>query len=241
MLRKILRFADKWLGGVILMLNLPMIRRVVFGSNRGKEQGSQPQTFVIIKTVGMGDAVLILSVIDHLKKSIPNAAIIALTTPLTVGIWENQPCFAEVINYDILGKQRGIRSFLKLLRQLRGKQIDCVIDFEPYFNQTALLAMLLGAPRRIGLYYGASKRQYAFTDPVEINPEDHMLRSQMSLLEPLGIQAEIHCLKAPVVSEEDRKTLQQWLYCKQIPKDCPIVAVHAGSGGRGKARRWPRE
>lgn len=240
MRRSILRFIDKWLGLAILVLSVPIVKKAFHRSNKAK-QCKASYTFLIIKVVGMGDAVLILTVIDHLKRSRPDSRIIALTTPLTVGVWKNQPCFNEVINYDLLGKQKGVVNFIKLIRHLRMKQIDCVIDFEPYFNQTALLSMLIGASRRVGFYSGDSCRKKAFTDPIELNPNVHMVKSQMTLLAPLGIQQEIYSLKKFVVTEDNQSMLHQWLHRKGIQRECRLVAIHPGSGGRGIARRWPEK
>jgi len=191
--------------------------------------------------VGMGDAVMVLTVVDCLKQKMPDAKIIALTTPLTAGIWKKQPCFNRVINYDILGEQKGILNLIKLACHLRKEQVDCVIDFEPFIRMTAMLSLLTGAAQRIGFYYGNSYRKNAFTDPVELNPDVHRLKVHMSLLAPLGIQMEVHSLKPLFVPDEDRVILRQWLHRKEIQDEHRIVVIHPGSGERGKTRRWPEE
>ena len=242
MFRNLLRFIDRCVGFVALVLCLPVIRLILYQLNdRAGKKEEGPKTFLVIKMVGMGDAVMALTVLDCLKRRIPNSKIIALTTPITAGIWEKQPCFNKVIDYDILGDQKGIYSLIKLVCRLRKEQIDCVIDFEPYVRMTAMLSMFTGAAQRIGFYYGNSYRKNAFTDPVELNPRVHRMKAHMALLAPLGIQIEVHTLKPLLVTEEDRVILRQWLHDKEIHNGHRIVVIHPGSGERGKTRRWPEE
>ena len=241
MLRNLLRLIDRGIGFVILVLCLPLIRVILYQLSDKVDQKKEPKTFLIIKMVGMGDAVMALTVVDCLKREMPNSKIIALTTPITAGIWEKQPCFNKVIDYDILGDQKGIYSLIKLVCRLRKEQIDCVIDFEPYVRITAMLSMFTGAAQRIGFYYGNSYRKNAFTDPVELNPKVHRMKAHMALLAPLGIQMEIHSLKPLHVTEEDRVILRQWLRNNEIHNGNRIVVIHPGSGERGKTRRWPEE
>ena len=241
MLRNLLRLIDRGIGFVILVLCLPLIRVILYQLSDKVDQKKEPKTFLIIKMVGMGDAVMALTVVDCLKREMPNSKIIALTTPITAGIWEKQPCFNKVIDYDILGDQKGIYSLIKLVCRLRKEQIDCVIDFEPYVRMTAMLSMFTGAAQRIGFYYGNSYRKNAFTDPVELNPRVHRMKAHMALLAPLGIQIEVHTLKPLLVTEEDRVILRQWLHDKEIHNGHRIVVIHPGSGERGKTRRWPEE
>lgn len=241
MLRNLLRFVDRGVGFVILVLCLPVIRLILYRLNNKVVQKEEPKTFLIIKMVGMGDAVMVLTVIDCLKRRMPNSNIIALTTPITAGIWEKQPCFNKVIDYDILGEQKGIYNLIKLVCHLRKEQIDCVIDFEPYVRMTAMLSMFTGAAQRIGFYYGNSYRKNAFTDPVALDPKVHRMKAHMALLAPLGIQMDVHSLKPLFVPDEDRVILRQWLHKKEIQNGHRIVVIHPGSGERGKTRRWPEE
>ena len=156
MLRNLLRLIDRGIGFVILVLCLPVIKFILYLLKNKVVQKKEADTFLIIKMVGMGDAVMVLTVVDCLKQKMPDAKIIALTTPLTAGIWKKQPCFNRVINYDILGEQKGILNLIKLACHLRKEQVDCVIDFEPFIRMTAMLSLLTGAAQRIGFYYGNS-------------------------------------------------------------------------------------
>ncbi len=241
MLRELLRLIDRGIGFVILVWCLPVIRLILYLLNNRAVQKKEPDTFLIIKMVGMGDAVMVLTVVDCLRQKMPDAKIIALTTPLTAGVWRKQPCFDRVINYDILGDKKGIFNLIKLACHLRKEQIDCVIDFEPFIRMTAMLSLLTGASQRIGFYYGDSHRKNAFTDPVELNPDIHRLNVHMSLLAPLGIQMDVHSLKPLYIPDEDRVMLRKWLYRKEIQDKHRIVVIHPGSGERGKTRRWPEE
>ncbi len=208
---------------------------------RPVSRSQEPTSILAIKLVGLGDTVLMLTAIDRLREHIPNTRISVLVTPLSSGILDGQPQIDEVIVYDVLGKDKGIAGFLGLLRHLKRLRPDCTIDFEQHFQSTAILAYLVGSPRRIGLYYHDNPRRLLFTDPVFLNPNCHMVTSYVRLLEPLGITAKQPDHLVPVaVGPEDRTIVDAWMESLKLDGRS-LIGIHTGSGIRAPAKRWPLE
>ena len=180
-----------------------------------------------------------LTPLAHLRRRFPDARITALMTPLSAGILSVQPSVDETILYDVFGKDRGITGILRIVRLLRARKFDCVIDFEQHFQLTCILAYLTGAPRRLGFYFNGSPRRRIFTDPVYINPDQHMVESYMDLLGPLGVScARVEELESVHIPAEDVEYAEAWLGDHDIGQGDMLVGVHVGSGPRAPAKRW---
>jgi len=251
MKRKLLRLLDRSLGplAVSLLIAWERIRRLpsrvrpaTTGVARGSRQGPVPGRILVIKIVGLGDTVLMLTPIASLRRRFPHASISVLVTPLSCGIVANQPSIDEVIVYDVLRSPGGIRGFMRLVRLLRAKHFDCIIDCEQYFQMTAVVTYLTGAPRRIGFCFNDSLRGKLYTDAVSIDPQCHMVDSYMRLLEPLGIDSgRIEALEQVHIDSQDRVKVGAWLAGRGIGNGDIVVGIHAGSGSRAPYKRWDEE
>jgi heptosyltransferase-2 len=241
MARAFLRFVDRSFGRLL-------VRAIVlydgFRGGRGGPvpagaSGFGPRNILVIKLVGLGDTVLMLTPLARLRREFPDARITVLVTPLSVGILTSQPSVDETIVYDVFGKDRGISGILNMVRALRAGEFDCVMDFEQHFQMTSIVTYLTGAPRRIGFYYTGSPRKGLFTDPVFLNPDGHMVDAYMALLGPLGIESgRVEELQAISVPAEDVAAVDEWLAGHGIGPDDLLVGIHSGSGIRAPVRRW---
>jgi len=238
MRRTILRFLDKAVGPSIILLLLAGARlsRLVRRGRPGAP--AEPRRFLAIKMVGLGDTVLMLTPLQALRRRFPQATLSVLTTPLSSGILATQG-MDEVIIYQALSAARGPLGFGGLVRRLRSLRFDCVIDFEQHFLLSAVLAFLTGAPRRIGFCFQGGLRRLMFTDPVEIDPDRHMVDSFMSLLGPLGIDApQVETLEVVRTGPEIEAKVAAWLERHGVGARDLLVGVHPGTGPRAPSRRW---
>ena len=242
-MRTLMRKADRSLGrGATLTLALldRLSRR--FRGDVRSEAGQEPRQILVIKLVGLGDTVLMLTPLRRLREAFPGARIHALVTPLSIGILEGQPQIDGLIVYDVLGDDKGLAGFIRLVQRLRGYGFDCVIDFEQYFQMSAIISYLTRAQRRIGLYYPGNPRRHLLTDPVFLDPDLHMVDAYMGLLGPLGIPIEPVGVLEPVwIGPGDAREAERWLAERRQRPKGPLVGIHSGSGIRTPARRWPRE
>jgi ADP-heptose:LPS heptosyltransferase len=239
MRRRVLRIFDKTAGPAII-LGLAALARLGRLLGRRAPVGSEPRTFLAIKMVGLGDTALMLTPLRALRRRFPGAIICALTTPLSSGILKGQP-IDEVIVYDALSPARGVLGFGRLVRLLRSRRFDCVIDFEQHFLLSAVICFLTGAPMRVGFQFQGGLRRLMFTHPVEIDPDCHMVDSFTGLLAPLGVVApRVKVLEGIRTADADEAGVAAWLRAQGIGPDDLLVGIHAGTGPRAPSRRWAK-
>jgi ADP-heptose:LPS heptosyltransferase len=239
MRRRVLRIFDKTAGPAIILGLVAFARLArLFGGSRTAAVDKRPRAFLAIKMVGLGDTVLMLTPLRALRKRFPGATICVLATPLSSGILATQG-LDEVVVYDALSPLKAILGFGRLVRLLRSRKFDCVIDFEQHFLLSAVMSFLAGAPMRIGFHFQRGLRRLMFTHPVVLDPEQHMVDSFMSLLGPLGLTAlPVETLEGIETSPEIEARVASWLRARGIAGDDLLVGVHPGSGPRALSRRW---
>jgi ADP-heptose:LPS heptosyltransferase len=243
--RKLLRNLDK-LGGRPIVHILAAYDRLLATLSRRPDaaQGGPraPGNILVIKLVGLGDTVLMLTPIGHIRRQFPSARITALVTPLSSGIVSGQPSIDEVIVFDALASRRSLPGFLRLIRLLRARRFDCVLDFEQHFLMTSVLSYLTGSKRRIGFHYDHGVRGRLLTDSVALDPGRHMVDAYMELLKPLGITEDhVDTLWNIDVTTEDESTVASWLEAHGVGSKDVLVGIHAGSGPRGLHKRWDKK
>jgi heptosyltransferase-2 len=238
-----MRNADRSLGRVatLALVLLDRLSRPFHGDS-GRVSPREPRRILVIKLVGLGDTVLMLTPLRKLRDAFPGAEVHALVTPLSTGILEGQPQLDSLIVHDVLARDRGPAGFVRLLRRLKGHDFDCVIDFEQHFQMTAIISYLTRAPMRIGLHYTGNPRRHLLTDPVFLDPDRHMVDTYMELLRPLGLPVEPTKALEPIyVDDADDREVERWLDRHRGHPRAPLVGIHPGSGIRATARRWPKD
>jgi ADP-heptose:LPS heptosyltransferase len=108
-----------------------------------------------IRFARLGDVLLLLPALRHLKETFPQARLVLMTGHRCSPIAELCPAIDEIISVDRVAMRDGpiwsaIRQMTRLVRDVRRRKFDIVIDFHS-FRETNLLAGLSGASKRIGL------------------------------------------------------------------------------------------
>lgn len=245
MLRKLLRFIDKTFGRlviIILILYDRALRPPIKRPGKDSPGGKKIKNILVIKIVGLGDTVLMLTPIKRLREHYADVKISALVTSLSSGILADQRIIDEVIIYQVLDQHKGILDFIKLIRYLRSKRFDCVIDFEHHFKLVSVISYLTGAAKRIGFHYNQNLRGRLYTHSVFLDPGRHMVDSFMELLKPLDIESkQVKSLEKIHIHSSDEERVTSWLTAHGIKDNNLMVAIHAGSGLRALSRRWDKE
>jgi ADP-heptose:LPS heptosyltransferase len=123
-----------------------------------------------IRFARLGDVLLLLPALARLKEEFPEAGIVLMTGHRCSPIAELCPAIDEVIPVDRVAMRDGpiwnaIRQMTRLVRDIRRRNFDIVIDFHS-FRETNLLTGLSGASTRIGLKrYQAPYWGFCFNQP----------------------------------------------------------------------------
>jgi len=130
------------------------------------------ENLLIIKPSSLGDIVLALPALAALRKSFPDAKISWLVRPEFAPLLEKHPDLTCLIIFDrrLLGKAwfhpRASASLLSLIRLLRQKNFDAVIDLQGLFR-TASLAWLTRCKKRFGIARARELAHFFYTNKVE--------------------------------------------------------------------------
>jgi heptosyltransferase-2 len=193
---------------------------------------------LLVKLVGMGDAVLVRSLAEHLRRARPDLEIGVLAGPLTHEVLGPNSNFVVHL-YDPDGADQGIWAALRKIREIRGRSYDVVVDFEQHILLVAFFLWLTGVRYRIGLAAEDNPRSIFQSHTIRLSGEESMWKAYTALariVEPSldGITTLPLARSESVVSDIDR-----WWERNGLNGDGRIVAFHLGCGSRAVARRWP--
>lgn len=240
MRRRLFRSLDGLLGGVCAEI-LSLHRRLI-GNENSIDQQRPIQKILLTKLIGLGDLILLQTVLHYIRNALPATEIHFLTTPACAMVFtENFPYVDAVRIEDISRWKNPLIDLLRLARELRTQRYDGAIDFEQHFHLTPILLYLSNIPRRAGFYY-CPERAKLFTDPIQISPCRHMLLDFLKLAHTLipYLNVSPERLVSPVLTNDNRKNAFDWLDGKGL-KGKPYVVIHPGCGPSGLCRAWPME
>lgn len=193
---------------------------------------------LVVKLVGMGDAVLVRSLVEHVQRAHPRIQIGALAGPSTREVFETLPR-VRLHTYDPAAADFGVARGVAKLREIRAGAYDAVIDFEQHLVLVAAFLSLTGIRTRIGLSSSASPRGRFQTHTVPLSGEEPMWDAFRSLVETIsGPLREPTPIPLPV-STAVAADIRQWWAARGIRDGTRPVALHLGSGSSAVARRWP--
>jgi heptosyltransferase-2 len=113
---------------------------------------------LVIQTAFLGDVVLTTPLLSLLAER--HGPVDVVTTPAAATLLETHPAVRSVIRYDKHGPGRGWRGFRRMASELRARHYATV--YLPHRSvRSALLAMLSGAPERIGFADSAGAITYS--------------------------------------------------------------------------------
>ena len=148
-----------------------------------------PETVLLIRPGGIGDAVLLIPTILSLRAAFPKIQIDILAEKRNSQIFHLSPAVNSVYCYDQLAD----------FRQVLTSRYDLVIDTEQWHHLSAIFARLIRSRRKIG--FGTNARSKMFTDVVGYSHATYEVKSFFNLLQPLQLNshqgAAFPCLEFP--------------------------------------------
>lgn len=199
----------------------------------------KPRKLLVMKLSGLGDAVMVRSLIEHMREQDPALQIGVLGGPSTIEMltWGH-----SAASYHYRAGRTAARDALELLARIRAARYDTLIDFEQYSMLSAAFGRATSIRTRIG-FAGMNRTSRAglFTHPVEIACERSIWENFANLARvaaPGMPNSLAPC--APTISEDARRWISEWLH-PRVEADRELIAFHLGAASRMAYRRWPLE
>lgn len=237
--RRLLRMADVYIGPFVIFF-LSILDRIFRQTN--KNSTHRFNKILLIKLAALGETAILLTIMDRIKKTCPQAEIHVLATPLNAQLLEqNAHLYDRLIVEDIFRSKLSLLKLIKTIKNLRKNHYDLAIDFEPHFYISPIILFLANIPVRAGFFY-LRLRRLLLTHAWRLRPEHHLLYDFYGLARsvlPLPPSPPTR-LVAPRIRPENRRHLQNWLRARGLA-DRPYVVLHPGCGPSGKCRAWPKE
>lgn len=202
----------------------------------------KPRRVLAIKLWGLGNLVMIVPILDALRRAAPGVEIDFLTHEANRALLTRSGVVERVFGFEVRSYAALARSLWSALRALRARRYDLVIDFEQFAKISAIAAYASGAPRRVGFDTDGQRRGALYTSRVAYADGEHMRQLFLRLLRPLGIEPS---LRPPSFGVEpaERARVRDLLAASGVARDhFPIVAFHVGSGPSSTGvplKRWP--
>jgi heptosyltransferase I len=247
------RYVDKWVG-LILCLIFFAIERATRGLTgrripsllattppRDDAPPPQPRRILGMKFYGLGNAVMLIPVLEAVRRRHPGVEIDFLTLPGNVSLLERSGVCTRVLSVDVSSAGRFVSSFLAMLRDVRARRYDTVLDFEQFVKVSTVIAYLSGARERIGFNTDGQRRGFAYTTRVVYTDSDHMTGIFARLTRPLGVEGPLPDVLLALTDDERRKAREFLASHGVQPGHVPVVAMHLGIGMnfyRVPLKRW---
>jgi heptosyltransferase-2 len=191
---------------IYFLLRFPLLLFLRFCIPVSGRKTNKISNILIIRLDRVGDLITSLPVIDNLKLANPEAKIHLLIKPYAKELAELIKSVDAVLEY---------RGMFATALQLRRNEYDLVIDMlYDYKVKPALLALLSGAPLRVGFAWGFREKLLTHAVGREMTKGKNIVSVNLELLKSIAVPAKI---KIP------RLGLPQGTIPDKI-----VIAIHAG-------------
>ncbi|MBN2413304.1 lipopolysaccharide heptosyltransferase II [candidate division KSB1 bacterium] len=195
----------------------------------------QLKKILIIQTAFIGDVILTTPLLKGVKNAYKKTQIHIIVIPATKNLLGKNPFVDKIIVYDKRKDDKGLKGFIRLVRQLKKEKYDIVLS--PHRSmRSALIALLTGAKKRIG--FNTSAGSFLYTDKIHYIQTIHEIDRNLSLVEALETTISDRQPKV-FVDHQDIESVKQLLATEKIDTNNPLIAVAPGSVWFTK--KWPDE
>ena len=195
---------------------------------RHQDTPSRAQKILCINLWGVGSSILTLPAIKALSQLYPGSEIAMLATARNQQVFQKQPFIQRIIQLKLT--PWGLCRFVG--RHFR--QFDITVDFEEYFNITALIGALV-SKFAIGFAHKGSRCCYSRS--VACGHYTHATEMRYSLVRLLGITQDSIKLERVRYSHAADERVQHWLDRKELAGI--LYGIAPGAGESGRTRMWP--
>jgi len=200
-----------------------------------------PSNLLVIHFGQLGDVVLGIPALDALRSSFPDARITSLTGKPADQIVRLAGLSDEVVAVDRVAMRDGgriaaLRAILDLVRDVRRRRFDTVVDFHAFY-ETGLLALASGARVRVGPRRENRTLPFAYTSHAPYDLAVHSIDRYLAVAEAAGAAPRIRVPRImpdrAALDDVGRRIADAGLDATRI------VGLNPGAGW--EIRRWPAE
>jgi heptosyltransferase-2 len=193
---------------------------------------TSPRKILIVQTAFIGDVILATPLPAAAHLLFGPCAVHFMAIPAAANLLEKNPHIQRIWIYDKRGRQRGLRAWWRLAREMRQELFDLAIV--PHRSlRSAALVRLAKIPRRLG--FDRSAGALLFTDRVPYTEKREVERN-LDLLRPFG---EISSRLKPAVYWDEADTARAASLLAVSPRSRRKIALAPGSVWATK--RWPED
>jgi len=182
------KVVDKYAGTIINYLLIPF--------KNFKNRKFLNATVIIYKLDAIGDAVLSLPMIKHLKEETGYKIVVACSSNNQV-IFQGHNFIDKLVTFDT--SKLNIKDLIQNVKTLREEKASLAIDTSQSSNISAIFSFLT-AELTIGFKKTKGKsRNHIYNTPINLNPDKHMVYNYFDLIKSLvtNIPKEIKLVKLP--------------------------------------------
>lgn len=203
---------------------------------------------LLIRLGAVGDVLRTLPALHLIRETFPSVHLAWIVEDLARDLLDGHPEIDEVLRFPRreIGAAAGnplrmAASLAALRRQLRARRFTVALDFQGSFK-SAFLALLSGAPRRVGFGPGHC-REFSFVFTSEwvrpVDPRLNRVERNCLLAEALGAAGDEIEVILPERPEEEHEA--EALLHTVNPGGSPVVVLSPGTSRRQRRKRWPPE
>ncbi len=201
---------------------------------------------LVIRLGAVGDVLRTLPAVHLIRKAYPGLHLVWIVEDLSRDLLEGHPEIDEVIRFprreiraDRWHPRRLAGRLADLRRDLRSRRFGVALDFQGSLK-SGLLALLSGAPRRVGFAPGHS-RELSFLCATEwVRPASRWLNrveKNLVLAEAVGATGDEVTVILP--ERRDEGTRAEAILREAAPGCEPVVVVAPGTSRLQRHKRWP--
>ncbi len=195
---------------------------------------------VVLKLWGIGNIAMILPILERIKERYPEASLSFVTLESNRALLEDHPCLDTVYSVNLTSLPAMASSCVRILRSLRARGVDVLLDMEQFSRLSGAFGRLAGARQVVGLYSPEVKRGRLAHVQVPLNPHQHMRLTFADVARAIGVDPPplAGCGVRP--SDEGLREFEEatrgWATARDV-----LVGFHVGSSDNFPGKRWPRE
>ena len=193
------------------------------------------RSIVVLKLWGIGNAALLLPVLDRLRRRHPAARLTVVTLRGNEVLFRDHADEVLTVRMHPIGA--ALRDLLRVTARLRHERVDLALDFEQYVRTSQALLFLSGARQVIAFDTDGLDRAPLADIRVPYDNTRHTGESFLDLARAAGVRSEHRYEPGGLVPDAAASEAVSRLLPRA--RHTGIVVLHPGSGDNFVGRRWP--